>query len=161
MFATGAAARFRWRGRRRALTDRAGAARDASVHDRRLCVEQDGRTAVKRYKALRLWRWVRSPCSRSASSQAPHSTRSAPRRRSARRLFRLTHTDATSSSGVARNAKGRRARSEAAKHAFEVQTGYTHGRTGARLFRNVQVRAIRHVNSSASVLTRSPLTSRI
>jgi len=78
MFATGAAARSRWRGRRRALTDRAGAARDASVHDRRLCVEQDGRTAVKRYKALRLWRWVRSPCrspcSRSASSQASQPT---------------------------------------------------------------------------------------
>jgi hypothetical protein len=32
--------------------------------------------------------------------------------------------------GVARNAKGRIARSEAARHAFEVQTGYPHGRKG-------------------------------
>jgi len=33
-------------------------------------------------------------------------------------------------SGVSRNAKGRIARSETAKHTFEVQTGYPHGRPG-------------------------------
>src|SRR5438067_1430732 len=41
-----------------------------------------------------------------------------------------SRTAATSSSGVARNAKGRIARSEAAKHTFELQTGYPHGRPG-------------------------------
>src|SRR5204862_2174102 len=32
--------------------------------------------------------------------------------------------------GVTRGAKGRIARSESAKHAFEAQTGYPHGRPG-------------------------------
>ena len=39
----------------------------------------------------------------------------------------LPHQVAT---GVTRDAKGRFARTEAAKHAFEVQTGYPHGRPG-------------------------------
>lgn len=36
----------------------------------------------------------------------------------------------TATTGVARDSHGRIARSEAAKHEFEVQTGYPHGRPG-------------------------------
>jgi hypothetical protein len=41
-----------------------------------------------------------------------------------------TTGDSVSSAPVARGANGRIARSAAAKHAFEVQTGYPHGRPG-------------------------------
>ena len=57
--------------------------------------------------------------------KAPDTEKSSAKKESAKK-----ESTVKPSTGVARDAKGRIKRSEEAKHQFEVQTGYLHGRPG-------------------------------
>jgi hypothetical protein len=65
----------------------------------------------------------------SSGSHSSHSTSSKSKSKSGSKsgTARTTHHK---SSSATRDSHGRIARSEAAKHEFEVQTGYPHGRSG-------------------------------
>jgi hypothetical protein len=73
--------------------------------------------------------------SHSTKASAPKSTSTKSRERGTPKSTSTSKPKASKSSrkapvAVARNEKGRIKRSEAERHAFEVQTGYPHGRPG-------------------------------